>query len=72
MSAELNTEPVMLVLRQTDYDSGAIIPIAVGAEGIPNDHRGYAITWFSLAFIWLVMTGYLLYRIRKTDKGEAI
>lgn len=72
MAAELNTEPVMLVLRQTDYDSGAIIPVAVGTEGIPNDHRGYAITWFSLAFIWLVMTGYLLYRIRKTDKGEAI
>jgi surfeit locus 1 family protein len=31
---------------------------------IPNDHMNYAITWFSLALIWLGMSGYFLYRSR--------
>ena len=30
-----------------------------------NDHKEYAITWFSLAFVWFGMTLYLLWRIRQ-------
>ena len=29
---------------------------------IPNDHLQYAIIWFLLALIWIVMTGLLLRR----------
>jgi surfeit locus 1 family protein len=32
---------------------------------IPNNHLGYAITWFGLALVWSVMTGYLLWRIKR-------
>jgi surfeit locus 1 family protein len=32
---------------------------------IPNDHLQYAITWFLLAIVWTLMTGYLLYRIKR-------
>ncbi|MEZ5732993.1 MAG: SURF1 family protein [Paracoccaceae bacterium] len=64
MAAELGTEPVMIVLRDGPPD-GAIAPAPVTTEGIPNDHREYAITWFSLAAVWLGMTAFLLWRIRQ-------
>lgn len=70
MAEALHTEPVMIVLRSADQTLAPITPIPVGIEGIPNDHREYAITWFSLAAIWLAMTIYLLYRIRRPDRGE--
>jgi surfeit locus 1 family protein len=44
---------------------GAIEPMPVDTSGIPNDHMNYAITWFSLAAVWLGMTAYLLWRIRQ-------
>jgi surfeit locus 1 family protein len=37
----------------------------VDTSGIPNDHWGYAVQWFSLAAVWLGMTAYLLWRIRQ-------
>jgi surfeit locus 1 family protein len=40
----------------------------VSIDGIPNDHLQYAITWFSLAGIWLLMTGLW---IRRLLKGES-
>lgn len=63
MAAELGTEPVYIVARTTAIDSG-LAPVQVGAN-IPNDHLEYAITWFSLAAVWLVMTLYLLWRIKR-------
>ncbi len=66
MAAALGTEPVLLVVRRQEGGEPAdITPLPVGSVGIPNDHLQYAITWFSLAFIWLVMTGYLLWRMRR-------
>ncbi len=38
----------------------------VDASGIPNDHLGYAVTWFLLAFVWMGMTGFLVWRISRT------
>lgn len=63
MAAALRTEPVLVVARSDTGDG--IAPIPVGTEGIPNDHLQYAITWFSLAVVWLGMTGLLLWRIRR-------
>jgi len=69
MAAHLGTEPVLVVARQTDLPDSALTPLPVDTSGIPNDHLGYAVTWFGLALVWVVMTGFLLWRMRKPVKG---
>lgn len=61
MARSLNTEATFIVAREPTGD--AITPVPVDTSSIPNDHWGYAITWFLLAVVWAVMTGYLLWRI---------
>lgn len=63
LAAALGTEPV-LVVASSDTGDG-IEPLPVDTAGIPNDHLQYAITWFSLAVVWLGMTVLLLWRIRR-------
>lgn len=63
MAAALNTEATFIVARRPT--GGEIEPMPVDSSGIPNDHMNYAITWFSLAAVWLGMTAYLLWRIRQ-------
>lgn len=65
MAAHLGAEPVLVVARGVTGDAQGIIPVPVSTAGIPNDHLGYAITWFSLAVVWAGMTAYLLWRIRQ-------
>ncbi|MCQ0092194.1 SURF1 family protein [Roseovarius sp. M141] len=73
MAAALGTEPVLLVVRRQEGGAPAgITPLPVGSAGISNDHLQYAITWFSLAFIWLVMTGYLLWRMRRPGRENDV
>jgi surfeit locus 1 family protein len=66
MAEVLATEPVMLVQRS---GSGAAADFAwpqpVDAAGIPNDHLGYAVTWFLLAAVWAGMTAFLVWRITR-------
>ncbi|MFP4044413.1 MAG: SURF1 family protein [Rhodosalinus sp.] len=62
MAAALNTEPVLLVVRQEDPPPPGIMPLPVDTSGIPNDHLEYAVTWFGLAAVWVAMSGYLLWR----------
>ena len=63
MAAVLNTEATFIVAREPTGDGIEAMP--VDTSSIPNDHWGYAITWFSLAAVWAGMTGYLLWRIRQ-------
>jgi surfeit locus 1 family protein len=70
MAAELGTEPVLLVVKVASYDPAPVLYAPVTTDGIPNDHRSYAITWFSLAAIWLAMTAYLFYRTLRAKKGD--
>lgn len=63
MAQALNTEATFIVARRPT--GGDIEPMPVDSSGIPNDHMNYAITWFSLAAVWLGMTAYLLWRIRQ-------
>jgi surfeit locus 1 family protein len=63
MAAVLNTEPVMIVAKEASGDG--IDPMPVDSGSIPNNHFGYAIQWFSFAAVWLGMTAYLLWRIRR-------
>jgi len=60
MSAYLRTEPVLLIARSVTDEQ--VTPLPIDASGIPNNHLQYAITWFSLAFIWVAMSLYFLLR----------
>ncbi|SFJ32548.1 SURF1 family protein [Jannaschia pohangensis] len=64
MAPVLGTEPVMVVARSVAPET-IPLPTPVGVEGIPNSHLGYAIQWFGLALVWLGMTVFLLWRIRR-------
>lgn len=63
MAADLGTEPV-LVVAATAEPAGGPVPIPVTVS-IPNDHLGYAITWFGLAAVWTLMTLLWLWRIKR-------
>jgi len=63
MAQALGTEATLIVARTPTGDG--IAPQPVDTSGIPNDHWGYAITWFLLAFVWAGMTAGLLWRIRQ-------
>ncbi|MBI6628947.1 SURF1 family protein [Pontibaca salina] len=67
MAAALETEPVMLVARNST--GPAVTALPVDTRGIPNDHLQYAITWFSLALIWVAMTASFLWRTRARKTG---
>ncbi len=68
MAQALDTEPLLIVAADIQPAAPGIVPRPVGTDGIPNDHLGYAITWFGLAAIWAGMTVFLVWRIRqRTD-----
>ena len=45
-----------------------MVATPVTSTGIPNDHLQYAVTWFGLALVWIVMTLYYLRRMRTREK----
>lgn len=61
MAAALDTEATLIVAARPVVDG--IVPVPVDTSSIPNDHWQYAMTWFSLAIVWFVMTLALLRRI---------
>ncbi len=67
MAAALDVEPVLLIAKSETDPS--VTPLPVDTSGIPNDHLQYAITWFSLAVIWVAMTLYFLWRTRAASQG---
>ena len=69
MADLLGTEPLLVVAREMAPADPGVTPLPVDSSGIPNDHLQYAITWFSLAAVWLVMTGALVWRQRKGKEG---
>ena len=64
MAAHFDTEPFLIVARRVEVGDYETDPQPIGLN-IPNNHKEYAITWFSLAVVWFGMTLYLLYRIRQ-------
>lgn len=70
MAEVLNAEPVLVIARAVSLSDASLTPLPVDTGSIANDHLKYAITWFSLAAIWLGMTGYFLIRTRKIAKGD--
>ncbi|MEL7127815.1 MAG: SURF1 family protein, partial [Pseudomonadota bacterium] len=65
MAETLDTQPILVVLRDAPEMNLGVTPWPVDTAGIPNDHLQYAITWFSLALIWGAMTGLFLLRTRR-------
>nr|WP_246849699.1 SURF1 family protein [Rubellimicrobium arenae] len=65
MADALGTEPILVVARTIDGADLGTTPLPVDTAGIPNDHLQYAITWFSLAAVWAVMSLLLIRRARK-------
>ena len=53
---------VQRIVGEASLGSGALTPLPVDTSAIPNDHLQYAITWFSLATVWTLMTIYFLSR----------
>lgn len=70
MSGLLKTEPLLVIARSVSQPDDPMTVMPVDTSGIPNDHLHYAITWFSLAAIWLAMTGYFIWRTGRTTKGK--
>lgn len=69
MAEALQTEPLLVIVRSMTPADTHVTPLPVDTSGIPNDHKQYAITWFSLAVVWLIMTA-LWIRRRLTEKDE--
>ena len=65
MAEHLKTEPILLVADRIEGDLQAIDGNPITVAGVKNDHKGYAITWFSLAFVWAGMTALFAWRIRR-------
>lgn len=68
IAQKFDTEEILIVAREIDIPDKAITPLPVSITGIPNDHLNYAITWYSLAIVWLAMSGYLIWRNRTSNK----
>lgn len=62
MAAAAGTEPLMVVAEA--HDLGAWPRALRLGIDLPNNHLGYAITWFSLAAVWAVMSVLLVRRER--------
>ncbi len=69
MAEALGTQPVLVVRRQAPQSGGPVSPMPVDTAAIPNDHLQYAITWFSLAAIWVLMTFFFLRRGTATNES---
>lgn len=70
MADLLKTEPILVVTRTMSVSEPDLAPLPLDISGIPNDHLNYAITWYSLALVWLAMTGFFLWRMRQAKKGK--
>ena len=71
LSKELGTEPILVVAKSFSPSIIHLNPLPINIENIPNNHKQYAITWFSLAFIWLGMGVFFIYRA-SVNKGQKI
>ena len=71
MAAALDTEPLLVVARADSLGDVPVTPLPVATALIPNDHLQYAITWFSLAAVWLAMSVMFLRRRRAPHQPES-
>ena len=68
MAEVLKAEPILVVAKKTSFNDAPVYPLPVDTAAIPNDHLSYAITWFSLAAIWVAMTLAFILRARRAPQ----
>ena len=61
----LGAEPLLIVARTDSAATPSLTTLPLNSAAFRNDHLQYAITWFSLAAVWALMTIALLWRIRR-------
>jgi surfeit locus 1 family protein len=71
MAETLKTDPILIVAKKTSFNDAPVSPLPVDTAAIPNDHLSYAITWFSLAAIWMAMTVAFLMRARRAPQPKS-
>lgn len=71
MAETLKTDPILIVAKKTSFNDAPVSPLPVDTAAIPNDHLSYAITWFSLAAIWMAMTVAFLLRARRAPQPKS-
>ena len=69
MANELGTLPILIVALQVSPSQKTVSPLPIDSSSIPNDHLQYAITWFSLAAVWIIMSAVFLRRTRTRKKA---
>ncbi|NNF90762.1 MAG: SURF1 family protein [Boseongicola sp.] len=67
LATALDSDPILIVARTVSGTDARATPMPVTSQGVPNNHLGYAVQWFGLALVWLGMTVFLLWRIRRRD-----
>ncbi|WP_299878707.1 SURF1 family protein [uncultured Sulfitobacter sp.] len=70
LAEALETRPILIVANAVSQDDPVVTPLPVDTSRIPNDHLQYAITWFSLAAIWVAMSFYFISR-RRAPRPES-
>lgn len=71
MAAELGTEATLVVARSLTPDKETQ-PLPTSSAGIPNDHLGYAVTWFGLAAVWAGMTVFWIWRRTRGSEEKKV
>ena len=64
-ASALQTEPTLIILKDSTLKDQNIKPMPIDTTHIPNDHLQYAITWFSLAIIWALMSCLFIWTTRQ-------
>ena len=65
VASVLQTEPILIILKDSTFKDKNINPMPIDTTHIPNDHLQYAITWFSLAIIWALMSCLFIWTTRQ-------
>ena len=65
VASALQTEPILIILKDSTLKDKNINPMPIDTTHIPNDHLQYAITWFSLAIIWALMSCLFIWTTRQ-------
>ena len=70
LAKHFDTEPFLIIASNITPATTHIAPLPIGTAGIPNDHFQYAMTWFSLAAVWTIMSFAFLWNTRQRTKGK--